>query len=307
MNIFFLLLFLLAGFVIGYLRLFPEEAYKYTDKLTMVGLIVLLISMGAKIGANEDILKQLDRIGIQALLLALGSIAGSIIMVKVFTLRMKFEVKVKEKKPEVEKLEDTNRLMTFIIIFSVIGGILCGLLLIPYEYLAMLDLVTTYMLAVIFFGVGIDIGRKREILAQIKESGYGILLIPLLIAAGSIAGAYFAGFFVGLHIEAAAVGAGFGWYSLSGVLLSQLHSVELGSLAFLANVTRELISVLIMPFVVKYFGKVTAIAPGGATTMDVTLPVIKEIAGDEMVIPAFISGVVLTALVPILVPFIIGL
>ncbi|MBD3158883.1 MAG: DUF340 domain-containing protein, partial [Candidatus Lokiarchaeota archaeon] len=49
-----------------------------------------------------------------------------------------------------------------------------------------------------------------------------------------------------------------------------------------------------------------SIAPGGATTMDIGLPIIKKTAGDELVIPAFVSGVVLTGLVPILVPLVIG-
>jgi len=53
---------------------------------------------------------------------------------------------------------------------------------------------------------------------------------------------------------------------------------------------------------VKYLGRLISIAPGGATTMDVTLPLIKKTAGDEMVLPALINGIVLSALVPILVP-----
>ena len=39
--------------------------------------------------------------------------------------------------------------------------------------------------------------------------------------------------------------------------------------------------------------------------MDVTLPLVKQSGGEAVVIPAFISGVVLTALVPLLVPFFI--
>jgi uncharacterized membrane protein YbjE (DUF340 family) len=83
--------------------------------------------------------------------------------------------------------------------------------------------------------------------------------------------------------------------------------VELGSLAFLSNVFRELLTIIILPFVVKYLGRITSIAPGGATTMDVTLPIIKETAGEETVIPAFVSGAILSILVPILVPFLISL
>ena len=171
-----------------------------------------------------------------------------------------------------------------------------------------MDKITTYALAALLFGVGVDLGKNKEIFVQLKNLGWQILALPFLIAVGSIVGAIIIGLFIGLSSnEAAAVGAGFGWYSLSGVILSKLHSVELGSIAFLANVFRELITIISLPFVVKYFGKLTAIAPGGATTMDVTLPIIKKTAGDETVIPAFFSGAVLSILVPILVPFLIGL
>ena len=66
-------------------------------------------------------------------------------------------------------------------------------------------------------------------------------------------------------------------------------------------------TVFLLPFVVKYFGSLAAVAPGGATTMDVTLPLVKESGGEAVVIPAFISGAVLSILVPILVPFFLGL
>jgi len=40
--------------------------------------------------------------------------------------------------------------------------------------------------------------------------------------------------------------------------------------------------------------------------MDVTLPLLKKVGGEEIVIPAFINGAVLTALVPFLVPFLLN-
>ncbi|MBS3786966.1 LysO family transporter, partial [Candidatus Bipolaricaulota bacterium] len=55
----------------------------------------------------------------------------------------------------------------------------------------------------------------------------------------------------------------------------------------------------------KFLGKIVSIAPGGATTMDVTLPLLKEIGGEEIILPAFFSGAVLSSLVPLLVPLLI--
>jgi len=102
-------------------------------------------------------------------------------------------------------------------------------------------------------------------------------------------------------------GAGFGWYSLSAVMLTGLVGAQIGTMALLSNIFREMLSVVIMPLVVKYCGKIAAIAPGGATTMDTTLPVVVRYAGSEMSVISFVSGVTLSMLVIVLVPFFAGL
>ncbi len=305
MNIWLILFFLIAGFFAGYYNSNARRFIKIAGMITKIGLIFLLVSMGARMGIDEKIITKLDRIGLQALVLALASIAGSIILIKVFSNIIKFEL---ESEDDFTDKGGTDKTMTLLIVFSVIGGILIGIYILPPACFGFIDTATTCALAILLFGVGVDIGQNKIIFQQFKKMGWQIIFIPLLVAAGSIIFSLVTGLIMGLRFnEAAAVGAGFGWYSLSGVLLTKIYSVQLGSLAFLTNVLRELITFMILPFVVKYLGRITAIAPGGATTMDVTLPLIKEVAGDEVVIPAFISGAVLSSLVPVLVPFFINL
>jgi len=107
--------------------------------------------------------------------------------------------------------------------------------------------------------------------------------------------------------HAAAVAAGFGWYSYAGVVVFDLGGVELGTIAFLANLLREIVTFLVLPAVAKYFGGITSIAPGGATTMDVTLPLIQRVSGERFVIPALINGLVLSVAATVLVPTILGI
>lgn len=306
-----IIIFLLAGFLVGYLEPLVKGQrkifLKITQYLTTGGLIILLISMGAKIGADEKILNQIKQIGWQALILALGSIGGSLLFVKLWANQLSIKLESAALEEEIVA-SSTSSFFSLLIVCSVIVGLIVGLLIIPEAYFSYLEIVTTYALGILLFGVGIDIGRHRKIFRQVKDLGWRLLIIPCLIAGGSIGGAWISGYFLGLPgNEATAVGAGFGWYSLSGIILTKIYSVELGSLAFLTNIFREVITFLILPFVVKYLGKLTAIAPGGATTMDVTLPLIKKIVGHELVIPAFISGVVLSILVPLLVPLLINL
>ena len=93
--------------------------------------------------------------------------------------------------------------------------------------------------------------------------------------------------------------SGLGWYSLSAIELSKI-SAELGSLAFLTNVFRELIAIFSVPFIAKYIGSLESVSVAGATAMDSLLPVINQNNSADVSIVAFFSGIILTSSVPIL-------
>jgi len=105
--------------------------------------------------------------------------------------------------------------------------------------------------------------------------------------------------------EVLAVGAGFGYYSLSSIFISRLHNDSLGVIALLSNILREILTLILVPLLVKYFGKLAGIASGGATSMDTTFPVISKYSGKDYAIISLFSGIVLTMLVPLLVTLIL--
>ena len=311
MDFYLIILFLFTGILLGFKL--EEENYfvKFADLITKVGLVILLLAMGANLGSSDQIVLQLGEIGFQAFIFAAASIIFSLLAVIIFAKIFNLNNLLLKAAPETEaEIEDqsTDNTMTILIFVSVVTGILFGYFLLRGGQRGWIDVVTNYSLAVLLFGVGIDIGSSREIIEDLRLMGWKLIVIPILIAFGSLLGAVLTGLLFGFAAgESAAVGAGFGWYSLSGVLISKLHSAELGSLAFLTNVFRELLTVMILPLVAKYFGSLAVIAPGGATTMDVTLPLVKESGGEAVVIPAFVSGAVLSTLVPILVPLFLNI
>ena len=165
------------------------------------------------------------------------------------------------------------------------------------------DKLTTYALYTLMFLVGISIGSDKGAFYILKKMKFKVMLVPLLVIIGSLAGtALVAIFLPDINIrEAMAVGAGFGYYSLSSIVISQLSSEELGVIALISNIMREITTLLAVPVMVKYFGKLAGIASGGATAMDTTLPVIVKFTGKEFGVIAVFSGIVLTAIVPVLV------
>ncbi|UUV18263.1 lysine exporter LysO family protein [Fusobacteria bacterium ZRK30] len=194
--------------------------------------------------------------------------------------------------------------MTLSIVASVLTGILGGYFLIPESFTPHIDTLIDSALYLLIFCVGIDIGLNKHIFKDLRKHSLIILIVPTSIIAGSLIGGLISGYI--FHIPtnlSLAISSGFGWYSLSGIILTQLHSAEIGTIAFLTNIFRELITVVSIPFIAKYLNDYTAIAPAGATSMDSTLPIISKYTNPETVVIAFINGILLSGLVPILVPF----
>ncbi|MEA1975666.1 MAG: lysine exporter LysO family protein [Bacillota bacterium] len=194
--------------------------------------------------------------------------------------------------------------MTLSIILSVIVGIFTGYFLVPATLISSMNTITTIALNFLILFVGIDIGLNKDIFKDFKKHGRLLILIPFSIIIGSLIGGLITGFILKIPNNISlSIASGFGWYSLSGILLSKLHTVETGTIAFLANVFRELITIISIPFLAKYLNYYTTIAPAGATSMDSTLPIISKYTNPEIVVISFFNGAILSALVPILVPF----
>lgn len=194
------------------------------------------------------------------------------------------------------------------IIACFVIGLGCGLFsLIPASF--PVDDFSVYALYALLFLVGIGMGGSRETWEMLRQTNAKILLVPAGVIAGSLGGAAVMAFFLpGISpLEGMAVGAGFGYYSLSSILITKIAGGTLGVVALLSNITREILTLLLAPFLVRRFGKLAAISAGGATSMDTTLPVIVKFSGQEYAVISLFSGVVLTLLTPVIVTAVLAL
>lgn len=195
---------------------------------------------------------------------------------------------------------------SLIILFFFILGLLAGIYNLLPVFLLENDY-SLYALYLLMFLVGIGIGSNKKSLQLIKKVNFKILLVPLSVITGTYIGvSVFALVQDNLNLtESLAIGSGFGYYSLSSVLISEVASDTLGVIALLSNITREIITLLLTPLFARYFGKLAPIASGGATAMDTTLPVITKYIGSDYAIISVFSGIVLTILVPFLIAIIL--
>lgn len=185
-----------------------------------------------------------------------------------------------------------------VLIFGVVGGIYM-----PLEITAPIEQVSSGLLLILLFSVGIDLGLNRQVFVEIRKLGFRILLIPLGVVLGSLCGGAISASLMQMPLkEGMAIASGLGWYSLSGILITEAGNPVGGTVSFLANVFREMITFIVVPFLVKYLNDYCAIAPAGATAMDTTLGIISKNTNGKISVIAFVSGVICTLLVPILVP-----
>lgn len=156
-------------------------------------------------------------------------------------------------------------------------------------------------LLLLLFVMGLAFGIDKEAVGKLKARGLRILIIPVVVALGSVLGGLVGGVILGLNVFGSmAVTAGFGWYTVTGPLLTQVLGSQWGALGFTANFLRELLTIVLVSVWVRV-DKFGAVASGGATTMDTTLPVIVRYCGSDVLVAAFSSGFVLSMLAPFMV------
>lgn len=162
-----------------------------------------------------------------------------------------------------------------------------------------------YVLCGLMFCVGASIGSSPRTLKSFCQQNPRLFLLPLMTIVGTLAGTAAASLLLPHRSpeECMAVGAGLGYYSLSSIFITECKGAELGTIALLSNIMRELTALLCAPLLARYFGKLAPISVGGATTMDTTLPVITRYCGKELTAVSILHGFVTDFSVPFLVTF----
>ena len=170
-----------------------------------------------------------------------------------------------------------------------------------------IGIVIQFGLYFLLFFIGIDIGKNENIIGDLKKLNKKVLFLPFITILSSLAGGAVASIFLSLTMaETIAISAGMGWYSFSAIELSKV-SVELGGIAFLSNIFRELLAIIFIPIIAKKVGALESVSVAGATAMDSVLPIINRSTSAEISIISFYSGLVISIVVPILIPILVNI
>ncbi len=193
---------------------------------------------------------------------------------------------------------------SLIIVGFFVLGIIVGLChFVPQGFLD--SDVSYYALCALMFCVGISIGCDTSVLKSFRKVNPRLMFLPVMTIVGTLAGCAAASLVLGHRqlTDCLAIGSGFGYYSLSSIFITEYRGPELGTIALLANICREILTLLCAPLLARYFGKLAPISVGGATSMDTTLPIITRASGEQFIVVSIFHGFCVDFSVPFLVTF----
>ena len=287
---------MLLGILAG--RFFPAAHKSKNEKLQLACTLSLIFAMGVSLGGGGRFFASLAFIGGQSLLFCLVPTAGSIAAVYLLSRRFMDGGALGAEQGPKRAVSAAGDPMVFLA-----AGLAGGAWPISAAYLVPLSAYSDGLLLLLMLSVGVSVGMRRGLPAIICHYHVKILVIPAGIIAGSLAG----GALLALATDwtlgpALSVAGGLGWYSLSGAAVSRLAGPEIGSIAFLASLLRELFSFFLIPFLARGLNGWTAIAPAAATSEDTTLPMLIRYTNEETAVFAVVNGILCSAAVPVILP-----
>ena len=295
------MLFIFAPLLVGYLIQTSNTAFlSGVNRTTNYLIVVILALMGLSLASLDNLGQNLQLIlqyvVVFSVCIGLSNLAALPIVDKLFPIR-------------VESKKNTLSLSTMAfesikLILFVGLGLAAGRLL--YIDLSWVDIASESVLFVLLFLIGIQLRNSGLSLRQILLNKQG-MIIAVTIITTSILGGVVAAMILDLDLyQALAMSCGFGWYSLSGILMGDAFGPIFGGTSFMIELVRELVALVMIPLVIHSRPSV-AIGYAGATAMDFTLPIIQSTGGVRCVPIAIVSGFILSLLVPLLMLFFVSL
>jgi len=304
------LLIVLLPLVLGYLVPVRNALLlRLINRGVNASIYVILLLMGVSLAGLDDLAGQLSRLGGQALLLFAVISTCNLAALWWLSRRLGLSAAPTSAIAGAPISKWAAMAGSLALVAVVVAGVVLGLLLAWLTGSGLFALAETLAEAVLYALlalIGCQLRNSGMPLRQIVLNRFG-LAIAVTLAASSLVGGLLAAPLLNLAWnEGLALAAGFGWYSLSGILVGDQLGPLMGGVAFFNDLARELLAFVLIPLVIRRHAAL-AIGYGGATSMDFTLPVIQQHGGVACVPVAVVSGFLLSLLSPPLILLLLSL
>lgn len=295
------LVILLFALVVGYwIKKLPLNNNSL-NKLLFFIVVAILFVMGYDFGVN---LKEL-----------IEELVNIVLMVVVFTVLIFIcnfvcasIVFRKENKQCRDSLKNGPQVKTNYLVYIlqsakyigiIFSGIICGVIL--QKPLTYLGEIIDALLIVLLFVIGHQMRISGTKLKHVFLNKAGIKLSLSIVFSSLLAGVLVSVILSFPLNQALAMSSGFGWYTLSSIMVGSLINENYSIVSFFIDFNRELIAIILLPSLGRLF-PYTMVGICGATAMDFSLPVIKQNLSQQLVVVAISSGMILSVATPVLLP-----
>lgn len=295
------MLFVFLPLLLGYLiPLHTKKPLQHINAATSHLVTVILALMGLSLAALDNLAQNLNQILTITvtffIAISVCNLAILPIMDKLFPLNSEGN---KNSLPLFKMILESAKLL-----LAVAGGLVFGLL--SGIDLSWVEQASEIILLLLLFLIGIQLRNSGLTLRQILLNKHGIIIAAVIMST-SFVGGIIGALILDIPLpHGLAMASGFGWYSLAGILMGDALGPVYGGAAFLNELFRELVALLLIPTLIHRY-PVTSIGYAGATAMDFTLPVIQNCGGIRCVPIAIVSGFILSLSVPFLMLFFVSL
>lgn len=294
-----LLAALLIGYFINVNLLTPKLVNKALSQLTY--LILLLI--GYSIGALDNLMAKIGIAGYQTVILIIATTILPLLCLwisgRVFHASASKVEHVDNSRSTRQALVDAIQTLAVVFVGIVLGWLL-------KEWIPNVDKPVEWLLYLLLYLIGCQLRQGNYRLRKLLLNSQGVIIGTVAVLATLVSG-LIAGTFLGLDWNhSLAVVSGFGWYSLSGILITGLGDPILGTTAFLLDLGREIIALIFIPMLARISSHLS-VGYAGATAMDFTLPLLGKVHGPDIVPICVASGFIMSVLGPILIPLFMGI
>ena len=294
------MIFIFAPLIMGYLFSISnkgglEKLNRYISYLVYIILSLMGLSLAALDNLGSNLQTIIDYTLTFFLLIGACNILALPLIDKLLSLKTEHSH---------HRLPLSSMALESLKLIAVVGGGLVVGLILPIE-LNWVDTASEQILCVLLFFIGIQLRNSGLTLKQILLNKHGIVIASVIIITSWCGGLLAALWLEIPFTNGLAMASGFGWYSLSGILMGDAFGPVFGGASFMIELLRELVALVAIPILISR-RPCTAIGYAGATAMDFTLPVIQTTGGVRCVPVAIVSGFILSLLVPVFMLFFVS-
>lgn len=291
---FITLILILTPLIVGFFLPIDKKWLPQINQALNYVVFTLLLLIGLSLSQVHNIGSQLGVIVLNVVVLAFLTMGGTLVALIAFDKLHPWQrpLSAQATKPKIS-IKTSLIQLAFILIGFTLGKIL------PIAGFPLAMFTKGFLMALVGL-VGVSLSHAGMTLKEVLLNKRGVQMSVIFCVAMAVMGVVYALIMPDVTItQGLALSSGYGWYSLSGIVMTDRYGAVWGSVALLNDLSREFCTLMFVPLFIQRYPS-AGVGLGGVTSMDFSLPVIQASGGNEVVPLAMSFGFIVNIVSPIL-------